>query len=178
MVSGLNIEHTFGIRATEKWLSANKLDGFVLQIQPWPVIGLLAPHRSTLRRRQQVIDASWPLERHASGHPAAGEPFNKWWNNKNRKSYFLTKAFYLKKKTKKRGGGDGWGLKVTAVVYDCYWTDHILNKCPYHSCLCSRARSPARHSLSCPLCRRWMCVCVAYDRVMCPGMLVGFISRN
>lgn len=100
MVSGLNIEHTFGIRATEKWLSANKLDGFVLQIQPWPVIGLLAPHRSTLRRRQQVIDASWPLERHASGHPAAGEPFNKWWNNKNRKSYFLTKAFYLKKKQK------------------------------------------------------------------------------
>lgn len=29
-------------------------------------------------------------------------------------------------------GGDGWGFKVTTVFYDCYWMEHIFNKCPRH----------------------------------------------
>lgn len=60
-VSLLNIEHKFGIRAALKLPSANKQDRFVLRIQSWPVIGLLAPYRSTLRQRRRVIDASRPL---------------------------------------------------------------------------------------------------------------------
>lgn len=37
----------------------------------------------------------YDLYRETSSQPAAGEPFYKWWNDKNRKSYFLTKAFFF-----------------------------------------------------------------------------------
>lgn len=101
----------------------------------------------------------YDLYRETSSRPAAGEPFYKWWNDKNRKSYFLTKAFFFFFEKLRQSGGDGWGFKVTAVVYDCYWIGRIPNKCPHHSCLCSEARSPAP-PLALSLSAEDGCVCV------------------
>lgn len=157
-----------------KFPSANKQDGFVLHIQ-----FDLCSYRSTQQR--QVIDASWPLwfiQRETSSRPWCWQ--NLFTNDETIKigSHISSQRLFLGEKLR-RSSGDGWGFKVTAVVYDRYWMDCILNKCPHQSCLCSKARSSTPTTpLSFSLCRRWMCVCVAYDRVMCPSMLVGFISRN
>lgn len=95
-VSDLIIEYKYRRRA-----AANKQDGFVLQIQFWPVISLLGFYRSTQQRCSaagyRCTVAVYDVCGETSSQPAAGESFYKWWNDKNRKSYFLTKAlFFLK----------------------------------------------------------------------------------
>lgn len=55
--------------------------------------------------------------------------------------------------------GDGWGFKVTAVFYDCYWMDHILNKCPRHPACVVKLDDPPPPPRSLSLQKMDVCVC-------------------
>lgn len=125
----------------------------------------------------QVIDASQSLMIYAGKRPVGRLLERLFTNDETIKtgSHISSQRLYFFEKLR-LSGGDGWGFKVTLVFYDCHWMEHIFNKCPrLPACVVD---PPFHFFLSLCLCTRWMCVCVAYDRVMCPGILVGFISWN
>lgn len=134
---------------------ANKHDGFALAARARPPCAA-----GPGRRGDGGIDAAWWLW-------FTPTPFYKWRNHKNRKSYFLAREDFLRWKEEMDGALRWRRWSVTAIECSTSLTNVPITPA------CAALRPPAP-----PRCRRWMCVCVAYDRVMCPGMLVGFISRN
>lgn len=145
------------LRAAVKWPPAYKA-GWICSPDPVLTRDQASSRftRSTLRRR--VIDASWPFMIYTGKHPVSRLLASLFTDDETIKtgSHISSQRLYVFEKLR-LSGGDGWGLKVTAVFYDCYWMDHILNKCPQHSACVVKLDAPP---LSLSLSAEDGCVCV------------------